>query len=209
MSELPHREENQGTTATHAPVAGLVVWIIGQLALLAAVWADLRISANPNHTAGQIGTELLLAGQLILSTALLSDIARTIRLTAIAFAISFPITQLVGWRCGSAPAISLLHSAVLLIWIAGLHCWMLVARGDRAKHIIAAAMMLGVIGTPLLWYILAEFAPGSPLQTSIAAISPVMLVGHIPQLLPIVATHAALAAISAVVARRLHGKPGN
>lgn len=203
MTDLPHREDIQGTHTTRSAAAALVAWLVCQLALLAAICADLRISANPNHTAAQLGLSFLLAGQFILSAALFGDIARTPRLAAIAFAISFPITQLAGWKCGSGPATSLLYSAVLLVWLAGLLLWMQTARSDRPRHLLAAALMLWIMGTPLLWYILAEFAPGSTVEPLIAMTSPVMLVGHATHLLSIVAIHSIIAAIAAAIAQRL------
>lgn len=201
MTQFPQREETSGPAAAKSPAAALVIWTACQLALLAAIWADMRISANPDHMAGQIGTPLLLAGQLITSAALLADIARTTRLAAVTFALAFPVTQLAGWKCGAGALASLLDSAVLLLWLAGMMCWMQVAHSNRAKHLAAAAIMLWVAGTPLLWYILAEFAPGSMMQRLIPAISPVMLVGHTPQLLLIVTIHTAIAGIAAAITR--------
>ena len=201
MTQFPQREETSGPAAAKSPAAALVIWAACQLAMLAAIWADMRISANPTHTAGQIGTPLLLAGQLITSAALLADIARTAPLAAITFALAFPVTQLAGWKCEAGALASLLDSVVLLVWLAGMMCWMQVARSDRAKHLAAAAIMLWIAGTPLLWYILAEFAPGSTLQQLIPAISPVMLVGHTPQLLLVVTIHTAIAGIAAAIIR--------
>ena len=202
MTQFPQRDQLSGPAATKSPAVALVIWTACQLALLAAIWADLRISANPIHTAGQIGTQLLLAGQLIFSAALLADIARTTQLAAASFAIAFPITQLAGWKCDAAASASLLASAVLLLWLAGLLCWMQVARSARSRHLIAAAIMLWTAGTPLLWYILAEFAPGGAIQWLIAATSPVMLTGRTPQLLLVTALQAAAAAGAVVVLRR-------
>lgn len=202
MTQPQQRSEVSNQVAVKSPAIALVVWLAGQLALLAAIWADLRISVNANHTAGQIGTHLLLAGQLILSAALFTDIARTARLAAITFAISFPMTQLAGWKCESGSTASLLDSAVLLTWLTGLLCWMQAAHSARAKHLTAAAIMLWIAGTPLLWYILAEFAPGSTVQHLITMTSPVMLVVAAPHLLMVVTIHTTLAAIAAVIAHR-------
>lgn len=203
MTQPQQRSEVPGPDAARSPAIALIVWTAGQLILLAAIWTDLSLSANPAHTAGQLGTHLLLAGQFILSAALLADIARSIQLTAASFAIAFPITQLAGWKCDAPGLVSLLDSAILLLWLAGLFCWMHLARSPRTRHLIAAAIMFWTAATPLLWYILAEFAPGSTVEPLIAMTSPVMLVGHATHLLSIVAIHSIIAAIAAAIAQRL------
>lgn len=200
MSELPHREEMPAETAARSPAAGLVVWTVGQAVMLGAIWTDMRLSANPAHTAGRMGMAFLMAGQIILSTALLGDLARSLRVAAVAFAISFPVTQLVGWRCAAGAGTSLAGSGMLAIWLAGLVGWMMTARGERARLLVAAGLMIWVVGTPLLWYVLGEFAAGNAVQGVIAAVSPVMLVGDVARLMVVVAVHAVIVGACAGVA---------
>ena len=69
MTQPQQRSEVSGQAAARSPAIALIVWTTGQLILLAAIWADLHLSANPSHTAGQLGTHFLLAGQFILSAA--------------------------------------------------------------------------------------------------------------------------------------------
>jgi hypothetical protein len=202
MTQPQQRSEIPPQPVTKLPAAELVIWTTCQIVLLLAVWLDLGISANPGHTAGQPGTQPMLAGQLIMSAAMCASLARSARLAAISFAIAFPVTQLSGWKCHAAAIASLADSAVLLIWLAGLTCWMHLAPGDRAKRLVAAGVMLWIAGTPLLWYILAEFAPGSVALPLIRAISPLMLAGHPLQLLLVIGLPAAVAAGAVAVLRR-------
>jgi hypothetical protein len=196
MSQLPQREEIPAPVTGRSPAAALVLWLIGQAILVAAVWCDMRLSANGERRASELGLPLLLAGQLILSTALLVDLACTARTAAMAFAMSFPATQLVGWRCSAGAGVSLLQSAVLLVWFAALLLWMRAFRGERGRRWLAAALFAWVAGLPVLWYVLAEFASGSTLRNALATVSPLMHPSDLPHLLAIAATQALLAGAS-------------
>jgi hypothetical protein len=135
----------------------------------------------------------LLAGQVMLSAVLCADIARTFRAAVLAFAIAFPLAQLAGWRCAAGAGVSLTYSAALAVWIAGLLGWMTIGRSGQARTLIVAGLVMWVVGTPLLWYVLSEFAPMGVGQRVIASASPGMVTGNASRLLIVAAIHAAAA----------------
>lgn len=202
QTSAPDRE-----TASRFPI--FVFWVAFQVIALVATRTDLQITGAGHH-ASFWPAQLLLLAQIAALAVLLHDLCATIRLAALAFAISFPFTQLALIGEPGRLGLSLRSCLVLALWMAGLWGW----RRAFAHHgrFLAAAIALWTIGSATVWYLIAEFNIGSATADTLFALSPLLQATRIGTWsgLPLFAIHAAAglcaAAISITLARPARGQ---
>ena len=181
----------------------LCLFLAGQLAVLAFCFADLRLAAKSESTARPLAMQIMLITQIATSGALFPELLATWRTALIALALGFPFTQSAAWLAGVSGPHAILASGIIALWLVGLTCW----PGKSPRS--AAIITLWTLGTPILYYVAAEFSPNPSLTNAVWQISPTLLVGQFPgsgSIFILLTIHAVLAGLAAALqfANRRH-----
>lgn len=169
-TQQPNLQGDRRDTAISVPV--FVLWIIAQAALLLVAYADLQLTARDGTGARQWACQLMLVGQIGVSSLLLPTLTASLRCAAVAAAISFPFTQIAAALGPAGPIAGLRASGVLLLWLLALA--ILHRVGRRLGWVLPVLLVGWVWGSFALWYLLRDFRPNSPAITWLARLSPLL-----------------------------------
>ena len=158
--------------------AAFGLFFLGQLATLAIGLADFRLAAKPELTTRPLTLAIMLIAQLALTAAIAAELLASIRLAAWATVLSFPFTQTAVFISQGTISDGLLCSLVLFLWLAGTTCWLVIWR--KHSYLLSTIFSLWIIGSPLWYYLMAEFHPNPMGQNILWFSSPVLLASRFP-----------------------------
>jgi hypothetical protein len=101
---------------------------------------------------------LMLVMQLVTSATLFPFLLRDPRAAGLVIATSWPFTFIAGFLAGQLnPFVLCPIAAFITAWLLGLALWSNVLRSPRAQATGVCAALFIAAGTPLLWYLRAEY----------------------------------------------------